>query len=370
MKKLLIFHPYLAPYRIDLYNQLSKCYEVKALLTGSKKEKDTLAFDIEKVNQNANFDYTYQEKGLYIGRHLISTVYIRTIRKFAPDIIFTHELGFNTLLSIFLKNWFQFSIYTTIDDSLPMITSRGFFKSKLQEFVFKKVDKILVINPDVQKYLEEKNPKLVHKTFFLPLIQNENLLTDKLKLAEKKAVEIRNDLRLNYSSINKVLLFVGRLEQVKRPDVLLESFIELNRNDTLLVFVGKGTLERSLKLTITQNNIEDKVIFTGKLSGEDLYAWYNVADVFVLPSVFEPFGAVVNEALVAGLHTIVTENVGANCLIDENNGNIIPANKKKALTGALASFLSKVNEKKKVNKMNISFQEVFHRLSQIIENEN
>lgn len=51
--------------------------------------------------------------------------------------------------------------------------------------------------------------------------------------------------------------------------------------------------------------------------GDDLYVWYKAADTLVLPSYREPFGAVVNEALLAGCKCVVSKNAGASCLINE-----------------------------------------------------
>ena len=79
----------------------------------------------------------------------------------------------------------------------------------------------------------------------------------------------------------------------------------------------------NLKNLCKELNINDRVWFKGKLSGDELYAWYNLAQIFVLPSSFEPFGAVVNEALVAGCYSIVSKHVGASCIIEKGiNGEI------------------------------------------------
>ena len=107
MERILIFHPYLATYRVDLYNKLAGDYEVEVLLTGSPAELKTLGFNLEKVNAKAKFKYTYYNKGLYLGRHLISSIFIRTIKRFKPDIILAHEYGINTIIAILAKPFFS-----------------------------------------------------------------------------------------------------------------------------------------------------------------------------------------------------------------------------------------------------------------------
>ena len=75
----------------------------------------------------------------------------------------------------------------------------------------------------------------------------------------------------------------------------------------------------------------------GRLSGADLLDVYSVADVFVLPSRFEPWGLVVNEAMAAGLPVLASERVG--CVDDlvraGETGMIVPAESELALTAAM-----------------------------------
>lgn len=65
------------------------------------------------------------------------------------------------------------------------------------------------------------------------------------------------------------------------------------------------------------------IIFTGRLEGDYLYAWYNIAEIFILPSIKEPFGAVTNEALLGGCFSLISDKAGSNCLIKKGiNGYV------------------------------------------------
>lgn len=116
-KKILIFHPYLAPYRIDFYNRLSQVFDLRVVLYSSRKERATLGFDLAELNKQAKFDYIYYEKGFYFGRHLLSTFYFTELISFTPDIVISHELGINTIASIFFKVRNNYKLFVTIDDS-------------------------------------------------------------------------------------------------------------------------------------------------------------------------------------------------------------------------------------------------------------
>lgn len=83
-----------------------------------------------------------------------------------------------------------------------------------------------------------------------------------------------------------------------------------------LIIVGSGEEENRLR-QLTVDLELDNVLFTGRLDGEELYSWYNVADYFVLASYLEAFGAVTNEALLAGCYSLISNKAGSRCLIED-----------------------------------------------------
>ena len=360
-KKLLIFHPYLAPYRIDLYNELSKTLNISVLLTGGDKELATLAYNLQSVNQQAAFLYRYYSKGLIIGRHLISFIYFKVIKNFKPDIVLAHELGVNTLFSIILKPLFRYKLFVTIDDSTNMMMAYRGFRKILRQFVIGHANGLVVVNPQVKIFLTEKFKKHPCKYHYLPIIQDEKILLDKLFDASLLSERIFYQYAFRGK---KIILFIGRLIEAKSPNLLLEVFSELNRSNTnlRLVFIGDGKLEQDLKKYVTSHGLNDSVFFTGRLTGQDLYAWYNLGQIFVLPSQHEPFGAVVNEALVAGCKVVVSDSVGSSCLINENNGIVFKTNNRDSLSSSLSQILSQVSPFNEVcvrkNNMNESFSTI------------
>ena len=355
--RILIFHPYLAPYRIDLYNRLSEKYDIYVLLTGSKDEIKTLGFNLDLVNSQAKFKFKYITDGLRVGRHLISSVFFKTINEFNPDIIISHELGSNTLFAIFAnKIKRKYKIYTTIDDSPAMACSYGRLRNWLRGIVANNIDGFIVVNPEVKQFLENRYSKQKNKIIYFPIIQDDAVLSQKISQSEDKAAALQKQ----YNLYNKrIILFVGRLESIKSPDLLLEVFKRISTENDVLVMVGGGSLSDSLHDYVKQNEIEN-VILTGKLSGKDLYAWYYLANIFVLPSKFEPFGAVVNESLVAGCYTIVSNKVGASSLITSTNGVIIDINDVFSFENVLKkSLMNLPSQKSHCSLMDKTFSEYF-----------
>tara|TARA_B100000767_G_scaffold247024_1_gene247023 strand:- start:832 stop:1887 length:1056 start_codon:yes stop_codon:yes gene_type:complete len=103
-------------------------------------------------------------------------------------------------------------------------------------------------------------------------------------------------------------LFVGRLVPHKNVEHLIQQFnINFSEKDALLKIIGDGEQGKYL----TDKYTSEKVIFMGKKFNQELIVEYFSASCFVCPSLFEPWGLVVNEALSAGLPVIVKKEVGA-----------------------------------------------------------
>ena len=116
----------------------------------------------------------------------------------------------------------------------------------------------------------------------------------------------------------KVVLFVGRLAEIKGVTYLLEAMKSI---DALLVIVGDGPLRADLEAQAIA--IKDKVVFLGAKTHEELKTLYASADIFVAPSVTakdggqEGLGLVILEALASGLPVVASRSGGIVQLIKD-----------------------------------------------------
>jgi len=110
----------------------------------------------------------------------------------------------------------------------------------------------------------------------------------------------------------KIVLFVGRLTFQKGPDYFLRAAQKVSRLDpeVMFVFSGAGDMERWLIQESAQLGIADRVVFAGFLRGDDLARLYRMADLYVMPSVSEPFGITSLEALANGTPILVSRQSG------------------------------------------------------------
>ena len=142
----------------------------------------------------------------------------------------------------------------------------------------------------------------------------------------------------------KLVLFLGRLSRKKSPELLLQAFAQLpermGENILMLAFAGpdEGGLRQRLAVTAAQLGISSRVKFSGAVFGDEKWAAYRDADVFVLPSQNENFGNTAAEAVAAGTPVVVTEQCGIAALVKDIAG-VVVEHDTSSVSGALARLL-------------------------------
>lgn len=151
----------------------------------------------------------------------------------------------------------------------------------------------------------------------------------------------------------KIILFVGRLIPIKNLHNLLRAFgkVQSTVEDTKLLIVGDGALKESLINTVQKLGLKENVIFTGAISYEKLPTYYNAADVFVLPSLFESFPLVALEAAACGVPAVIS--TGAKAFVEDFGKDLIfpvdPNNINSISSGIIQALSNdKANEKVKL----------------------
>lgn len=110
-----------------------------------------------------------------------------------------------------------------------------------------------------------------------------------------------------------IILFMGRLNPIKGPDVLLDAFIQAQKDldNYHLVFVGPdGGMLSMLQKRAQEADVAEKVHFVGYVGGDDKSAAYHAADLLVVPSRQEAMSIVALEAMVCGTPVLLTDQCG------------------------------------------------------------
>ncbi|EKN11144.1 glycosyltransferase family 4 protein [Parabacteroides johnsonii] len=349
--KVVIIHPAIAPYRIDFFNSLNEAFDVSFYFEHRAPLEQS--FDQEELNKRIHFSYSFLASGLFGIKNLRVGI-LKILKREKPDMVFVSEytiLGLLVLLYKFFFNW-KLKIVITCDDNLEMAESANFAKRCVRFLLLHYVDLVLLVNDQV-KHWYEKSLLFKAQYFYFPIVQSDEQFRERLQAAMSLSSRLRVQYKLEGK---KVLLYVGRLVRVKNVTLLLNAFKNIfeERKNLVLIIVGDGDERQSLQRLVKPLIEDGHIIFVGKKEGNELMAYYNLGDIFVLPSQYEPFGTVVNEALLSGCYVLCSSVAGASCLIQENtNGNVFVSNDLNDLVIKLRYSLSK--SEKKGNKMLFTF---------------
>jgi len=179
-------------------------------------------------------------------------------------------------------------------------------------------------------YFKEREPGIGAKLLSIPLSINTNLFQP---MGREKAREI-----LGLPKEHFIVLFVGGLDPLKSPQLLLQSFAIFKKHfsKSLLLFIGKGSLEELLHHQAKSLGLEKDVLFIGRVPNEKLPLFYNASDIFALPSLYEGISTVALEALACGTPIIITSVIGVSEFINNGvQGFIIKEADKEELAEAL-----------------------------------
>ncbi len=117
----------------------------------------------------------------------------------------------------------------------------------------------------------------------------------------------------------RIVLYVGRLVYEKGVHILINAVPKvLAKADAKFVIVGSGYMQEQLSNIVKSMGLEHKVLFMGFLDEENLQKLQKVADVSVVPSLFEPFGIVALEAMAAKSPVVVSDTGGLSEIVQHD----------------------------------------------------
>jgi glycosyltransferase involved in cell wall biosynthesis len=200
-------------------------------------------------------------------------------------------------------------------------------KNTLMKLILNRAEKIIVTSIDYSKNsflseIWERNPEKIVEISNGVDIEKFNPNNDSSTI--RKRLNIENQ---------KIILFVGALDKphfFKGLDILLESFKKICNPNYRLIIVGDGELKQNYIEKANNMGVVSQVIFTGRVSSEDLPLYYAASDVTVLPSTTmgEAFGLVLVEAMATSKPVIASNLPGVRSVVDdgENGFLVIPGN--------------------------------------------
>ena len=320
--------------RIGIFTETYTPY-ISGLVTSEVMLKNALekqGHDVYVVTANLeSFKYEYNEKekvlkipglptGIYDSR-LTSIYPVRAVNKIKSwnlDVIHSQtEFAIGTFARLFAKQYnipLVHTYHTLYEDYVHYITKGYFDKSskKIVEYLSKfycetTATELIVPTNKIYKLFKEKY-KFEKNIHIIPTgIETERFYKENID--SKQVDDLRRSLKINKKDF--IILFVGRLAEEKNVEFLINSQKELIKKykNIKLIIVGDGPDKEKYEKLSKDLDLEDNIIFTGKVSWEDMPYYYHVADIFATASKTETQGLTIIEAMAS--------NVVPVCMRDE-----------------------------------------------------
>jgi glycosyltransferase involved in cell wall biosynthesis len=213
--------------------------------------------------------------------------------------------------------------------------TRRAWKEALKRRLFRRADAILVPGPDGRAYAERYRAAS-HRIHIVPQVID----VDHYRRGHAEAYADRERRREGLGLRGVTYLYVGRLWFGKGLDYLLHAFCLLQQRldqEVSLLLVGDGIDEKRLRDLSGRLRLRN-VVFAGFKQKSELPSWYALADVFVFPTLGDPYGLVVDEAMACSMPVISSTEAGeiSQRLTDGVNGYLTPPESSPSLASAMA----------------------------------
>lgn len=328
MKKILIVFNHPAPYKVRLFNELSKVFDLHVIF-----ERDSAS------DRNKNF---YFEEEYQFTTHKIKGI----------------KLGTENFLSCGVKKHLKHNRYDLVImngySQIPEMNAISYLKKKNIPYVLYinggtiKKDNFIK-RPIKQKYIsgamayfspdEESNKYLIHYGADASKILNypySTVYKSEVAQTPSDKAELRKKLGISF---DKVFVSSGQLIKRKNYLSLVKEWQKSPGNHGLFL-IGDGKQRKEIERFIKDKKLEN-VKLTGFLPREEMFEYFRAADVFLFPSKEDIYGHVINEALSQGLPVISTNKVNSAVKLIHNgeNGYLLEKLEGEALQQAISDTL-------------------------------
>ena len=153
-----------------------------------------------------------------------------------------------------------------------------------------------------------------------------NIIIDKYNIPAEKVITVHNAVRFAEKDNeipergveDKIVTFLGRITFQKGPDYFVEAAAKVLKRvpNVRFVMAGSGDKMYHVIRRVARLGIADRFHFTGFLKGDDVHKMFQLSDVYIMPSVSEPFGISPLEAMRANVPVIISKQSGVAEVLD------------------------------------------------------
>lgn len=242
---------------------------------------------------------------------------IRVIFKYKINIIHAHSTIPTGFLAVIISKIFRIPSFVTAHGMDVNNFENSLIFKRIISYTLNNCYKTIAVSDDLADKMEQ-----------LGVDENKILvLRNAVDINRFKPINGKSFLKDEVEENEVVILFVGYLDTFKGIFELIDAFFKIykeNKSIKLLI-VGTGPKHKELKRKVSELELDNSVIFTGKVAHGDIHQYYQAADIFVLPSYSEGLPLSILEAMASNT-SVIAGNVGGipEIIEDGKNGFIVP----------------------------------------------
>jgi len=319
-----------APYMVERFNALSDKGNLDFEAWFNDVRHPERSWDVEPSTWR--FRYRFMPTVKIGDQNLHFPLPLLTDRR--PDVLVSLYAEASFVLGWLIAHWRGSATVFRVLATNEKWVKRHWIKEKVKHYLFANVDGIEVPGKDGKRFALQCGAD-ESKIFFATHTVDTLHFRRKSRLGPIEHQQLRNKLGLR----GITFIFVGRLWWGKGVNYLLDAFRELQKRldqEISLLLVGDGEDDALLKKKCKRESIQN-VTFAGFHQKAELPRFYAAADIFVFPTLGDPYGLVVDEAMACALPIISTNAAGEiRDRIEQGvNGYIVPPEDSNALSGAM-----------------------------------
>lgn len=352
--KVLYCNPIFYEYRLPFYKELVRLfsgnfyvmystnrYDVHGKTRFCKQIKETLGDNAIPFERDYAFDtysMSFKMKDIEKGKRIpFTSGLLRAIRKVKPDVLITEGYFQWTPLVLLYGKLFHVPVYVGYERTMHTERNTGKLKTWQRKWFNKHLAGFLVNGQETRRYLEFLGVPS-YKIHIGGMSADATLLRKGVaSMTDDEQSAFRKECTA--SSEGLVFLFVGQIAERKGVSYLLQAWskhIKQHPNDTLLLVGSGNQLDEMRKKYGNQTSIH----LLGRVEYDDVYKYYAIADVFILPTIEDNWSLVVPEAMACGLPvaTSIYNGCHSELVHKDENGITFDTYKEDTLLEALDYF--------------------------------
>ena len=300
----------LAPYRVPVFRVLAETegWTLRVFVNAQSEfdrswEIDAEGLDVEQLPGR---------QAIRSGRTLhlpLPLPFFRALRRFRPDAVISAELGARTLLAWLFCLVFRVPLSIWAEPTRELLARASFARRLLGPFLLSRASSVVIPGSEARRAVRAWGvPE--ERLFTAPNCHDTETYAKALATLDAEA--IRLDLHAGLGCRPRIALVVGRLVDRKGTKHLLDAWDRVPpslRREWTLLFVGEGRAANRLEVA-NATHMPGEIVHVPGATPLQLAEFYVASDLLVLPTLGEPWGIVVNEAMACGLPVLCSIHAG------------------------------------------------------------